>query len=55
MNTSALIMMVGTILIVTLFTLYFFFRVLKTPPRPEPDSFTENDDEPEREMPAPKP
>ena len=44
MNTSALIMMVVTITIVTLATLYFFAKVLNTPPKPEPDSFSENDD-----------
>ncbi len=30
--------------LVTLFTVYFFVLVLKTPPRPEPDSFAENDE-----------
>lgn len=46
MNTSALILMVVTQVSVTAFTVYFFWKVLKTPPRPEPDSFEENDDEP---------
>lgn len=46
MNTSALILMVVTQVTVTAFTVYFFWKVLKTPPRPEPDSFEENDDEP---------
>ena len=45
MNTSALIMMIATQVIVTFVTGYFFVRVLKTPPKPEPDSFSENDDE----------
>ncbi len=45
MNTSALIMMITTEVIVTLVTGYFFLRVLKTPPKHEPDSFIENDDE----------
>ncbi len=45
MNSSALILMICTQVIVTCTTLYFFWRVLKTPPRSEPDSFTENDDE----------
>lgn len=44
MNTSALIMMIATQGIVTIVTGYFFIRVLKTPPKPEPDSFSENDD-----------
>jgi hypothetical protein len=25
---------------------YFFYKVLTTPPKSEPDSYTENDDEP---------
>jgi hypothetical protein len=45
MNSQALIMMVFTELVVTGFTIYFFYRVLTTKPKPEPDSFTENDDE----------
>lgn len=44
MNTSALIMMITTEVIVTLVTGYFFLRVLKTPPKPEPDSYNENDE-----------
>lgn len=43
MNTSALILMVVTQLAVTVATVYFFYRVLKTPSRPEPDSYTDND------------
>jgi len=43
MNTSALVLMLASMLTVTGFTLYFFFRVLTTPPKPEPDSFSEND------------
>lgn len=45
MNTSALIMMVVTEVLVTFITVYFFYRVLTTPPKPEPDSYNENDDE----------
>lgn len=41
--------MITTQGIVIGFTLYFFYKVLTTPPRPEPDSFSENDDEVERE------
>lgn len=48
MNISALILMVSTQLIVAGFTIYFFKKVLSTPPKPEPDSFDENDDEPRR-------
>lgn len=49
MNTEALILMIATQGIVISFTLYFFYRVLTTPPRPEPDSYSENDEEVERE------
>ncbi|MBI2280195.1 MAG: hypothetical protein HYU68_05850 [Bacteroidetes bacterium] len=45
MNTSALIMMIATQVIVTFVTGYFFVRVLKTPPKPEPDSYEDNDEE----------
>ncbi|MBK9048782.1 MAG: hypothetical protein IPL74_19560 [Bacteroidetes bacterium] len=45
MNTSALTLMVVTMLTVTSITLYFFWLVLKTPPRQEPDSYVDNDDE----------
>lgn len=41
MNTSALIMMVVTFLLVTGFTLYFFIKMLTIPPKPEPDSYSE--------------
>ncbi|EMR04287.1 hypothetical protein ADICEAN_00573 [Cesiribacter andamanensis AMV16] len=30
---------------VTIITGYFFLKVLRAPKRPEPDSFSENDDE----------
>ncbi len=46
MNTSALILMLFTQLSVIAFTIYFFKKVLNTPPNPEPDSYSENDDEP---------
>lgn len=45
MNSSALIMMLVTEIAVTVITIYYFIKVLRTPPKPEPDSFTENDDE----------
>ncbi|MBF9253276.1 hypothetical protein I2I11_12230 [Pontibacter sp. 172403-2] len=51
MNTSALIIMLTTIIMVTGLTIYFFYKVLSTPPRPEPDSYIDNDDEPERQLP----
>ena len=43
MNTSALILMVVTQVSVICMTGYFLYRVFTTPPRPEPDSFSEND------------
>ncbi len=46
MNTSAILLMVATQVMVAGFTAYFFWRVLKTPPRPEPDSYEDNDDDP---------
>ena len=49
MNTEALITMIATQGIVIGFTAYFFYRVLTTKPKSEPDSFIENDDQIERE------
>jgi hypothetical protein len=45
MSSIALIMMISTISVVTGITGYFFWKVLKTPPKDEPDSYYENDDE----------
>ena len=50
MNTSALVVMLGTMILVTGLMIYFFVRVLSTPPKPEPDSYLDNDDEPERQV-----
>ncbi|MBI4930609.1 MAG: hypothetical protein HY841_07595 [Bacteroidetes bacterium] len=44
MNTSALIMMVTTEAIISAITFYYFWKVLKTPAKKEPDSYSENDD-----------
>lgn len=41
MSTSALITMVSVQVSVTAITAYFFWKVLKTPPKPEPDSYDE--------------
>ncbi|MER2996203.1 hypothetical protein [Pontibacter populi] len=49
MNTSALIIMLTTLLLVTGLMIYFFALVLRTPPKPEPDSYLENDDDPGRQ------
>jgi hypothetical protein len=43
MNTSALILMFAAEGIIAAITIYFFIRVLNTPPRAEPDSYTGND------------
>ncbi len=45
MSSIALFMMISTVSVVTIVTGYFFWKVLKTPPREEPDSFSENDEE----------
>lgn len=43
MNTEALTLMLLAMGTVTALTAYFFWRVLKAPPKPEPDSYTDND------------
>ncbi|MBK8344037.1 MAG: hypothetical protein IPL12_12410 [Bacteroidetes bacterium] len=45
MSSIALFMMISTISVITIVTVYFFWKVLKTPPKEEPDSYSENDDE----------
>lgn len=45
MSKSALAMMLFSEITVTAFTLYFFWRVLTTPPKKEPDSYADNDEE----------
>lgn len=44
MNTSAIILMVTVQLAVTLCVVYFYYQVLTAPPKPEPDSYEDNDD-----------
>jgi len=46
MSDSSFFMMFGTMTIVTAVTAYFFFKVLFSKPNAEPDSFSENDNEP---------
>lgn len=41
MNISAIILMVVIMTIVTIATGYFFWKVLRTPAKPEPDSYSE--------------
>ena len=45
MNSAALITMILAQGIVIVLTLYFFYKVLTTPPVQEPDSFLDNDAE----------
>jgi hypothetical protein len=49
MTNSALILMIVVQLSVAFITGYFFYKVLRTPPRQEPDSYSENDDIPSSE------
>lgn len=51
MNTTAIITMVCAQGIVVSFAAYFFYKVLTIPPKQEPDSYTENDDELVRQEP----
>lgn len=46
MSTSALTMMLFAEITVTAVTLYFFWKVLTTPPKKEPDSYELNDNDP---------
>ncbi|HOE05027.1 MAG TPA: hypothetical protein PLZ52_07405 [Bacteroidales bacterium] len=46
MNTSALILMLSAIVGITAVTGYFFIKVLRTKPKDEPDSYTDNDGQP---------
>ena len=45
MNTAALIMMVSAQIIILSLTFYFYRKVLTSPKREEPDSYSENDDD----------
>jgi len=44
MNTSAIILMSLVWIPVITLTIYFFWRILKTPKKKEPDSYINNDD-----------
>jgi hypothetical protein len=46
MSPIALAVMLTAWVTVTAFTLYFFWKVVNTPPRAEPDSYAANDDAP---------
>ncbi|MEZ4787513.1 MAG: hypothetical protein R2790_06465 [Flavobacterium haoranii] len=45
MNSTAIITMVCAQGIVITFASYFFYKVLTIPPKQEPDSYSENDEE----------
>ena len=45
MKTEALITMLSAVGTVTAVTGYFFYLVLSTPPKQEPDSYEDNDEE----------
>jgi len=45
MNTSALITMLVSELVIIAFTAFFFVKILTIPPKAEPDSYSENDEE----------
>jgi len=45
MTTTAWDMMLVTEILVTVITVYFFVKVLRTPSKEEPDSFSHNDSE----------
>jgi hypothetical protein len=42
MNADAILMMVGAESIITVVTIYFFWRVLTMPKKKEPDSYSDN-------------
>ncbi len=44
MTTTALTMMLSAWAVISFFTIRFFIKVLRTPPKPEPDSYGDNDD-----------
>ncbi len=47
MSTSALIFMVLAQVTITAIMLYFLIKAMRAKKRPEPDSYTDNDDEEE--------
>lgn len=46
MNRTALIFMIISETIITGIAVFFFVKVLVTKPKPEPDSYADNDDVP---------
>jgi hypothetical protein len=49
MSNSGLVTLIIAEGIITAITVYFFWKVLKTPPKPEPDSYSDNDDVKQRQ------
>ncbi len=49
MNSLALTIMILSMGTVSLATAYFFYKVLTTPPKPEPDSYADNEYDPRDE------
>ncbi|QQR88265.1 MAG: hypothetical protein IPJ76_08665 [Flavobacteriales bacterium] len=45
MNTEALVLMIVAMGTVISLTGYFFYRVLTAKPKPEPDSYTDDDND----------
>lgn len=45
MSSSGMTMMLITEIAITLITGFFFYKVLFSKPKPEPDSFSDNDSE----------
>ncbi|MDD5507857.1 MAG: hypothetical protein PHD25_05940 [Bacteroidales bacterium] len=45
MNTSALIFMILAQVTITAIMLYFLIRAMRAKKRPEPDSYTDNDEQ----------
>jgi hypothetical protein len=45
MNTSVIIFMATAQITITAVMLYFLIRAIRSKKRPEPDSYTDNDDE----------
>lgn len=43
MNPQALTICIITHILVTGIVVYLYWKVLKSPPKPEPDSYTDND------------
>jgi len=46
MSATSLTFWLVTITIITAITVYFFVKVVRAKPKPEPDSYAENDDVP---------